>query len=356
MWLAFKRVAPIAFLGVLPLILLVIGALKTLHDGDLGVDFRHELYPEAKLVLHGTNPFPSRHADLSGGVNRIFTIPAALLVAPLTPLPPGAAAAVVAAILLGMVAATLRVLRVSDWRVYGTVLLWPPTIAAIQTGNLSIPLGLLVAVAWRYRERQVVSGLAIGASAGLKLFLWPLFAWLVARRRYRAAAAGAAVALACVLLVLPFESLSSYVAMMNHLGDTFAPESYNLVGLLVQSGAAGLAAAKLVADGAGLLVLALAYRRRSLPLSIAASFLLSPIVWLHYFVLLLVPLAIASPGLSVAWFLPLALWGCPGNGGDVRERHVVIGLAVLAAVTVIAEWGPRSLTRGRVSVAAPVRS
>src|SRR6266536_2900708 len=42
----------------------------------------------------------------------------------------------------------------------------------------------------------------------------------------------------------------------------------------------------------------------SFTLALAAALLLTPIVWLHYFALLLVPLAIFSPGLSVSWLLP----------------------------------------------------
>ena len=41
-------------------------------------------------------------------------------------------------------------------------------------------------------------------------------------------------------------------------------------------------------------------------LAIAASFVLSPIVWDHYYVLLLVPLALRWPRLSGVWFL--AMW------------------------------------------------
>lgn len=337
MWQAFKRVAPIVFLGVAPVAVLVIGVLTAVHQKNLGIDFRGELYPESKLVLEGRNPFPAPHADLAGGVNRIYPIPAALLASPLTLLPAGAAAVVFVAVLLAALAGTVRLLGVTDWRIYGAVALWPGSIAALQTGNVTILLGLLVALAWRYRDHRIAPGLAIGAAIGLKLFLWPLLFWLLAVRRYRAAAAGAAVSAASVLLVLPFTSLTGYLHLMDNLGNTFGPESYNLVGLLVRPGVASLATAKLVADCAGTLVLALAYRRRSLPLGIAASFVLSPIVWLHYFVLLLIPLGITRPRLSAAWLLPLALWGCSGTAGQIRTWMIVVALVVLAAVTVIAE-------------------
>ena len=47
--------------------------------------------------------------------------------------------------------------------------------------------------------------------------------------------------------------------------------------------------------------------RRSLTLMLAAGFVLTPILWLHYLVLLVVPIALARPRLSALWLVPLAL-------------------------------------------------
>ncbi len=51
----------------------------------------------------------------------------------------------------------------------------------------------------------------------------------------------------------------------------------------------------------GLALLAGVWRYRSFALAIAASLVLSPIVWLDYFALAAVPLAIARPRLSWIW-------------------------------------------------------
>jgi alpha-1,2-mannosyltransferase len=334
---ALAQLGPPALLGVFPLAVLVLAAASTVHKSNLGVDFRQEFYPEAKLVLHGHNPFPAPNGDLSGGVNQIFPVPVALLVAPLTVLPVGVAAAVFVVGLLAALAGTLWLMEVRDWRVYGAIALWPSTIAALQTGNLTILLGFLVALAWRLRDRRLSPGVAIGAAIALKLFLWPLVVWLLAIRRFAAAGAAAALAVAGTLLVLPFVSLGDYAHLLTRLGNTFGRQSYNLVGLLQQSGIAGLSVAHLVADAVGLVVLALAYRARSLTLAIAAALVLSPIVWLHYFVLLAIPLAIYSRRFTPLWLLPLVQWTSPGNGGDVRVQHIVIGLVLVAVVTALAE-------------------
>src|SRR4051795_7943783 len=151
---AFAAVAPVVFLGVLPVAVLVFAYIALARHGEFGVDFRHELYPEGKLLVHGENPFPPPDADLSGGANRIFPVPAAALAAPFTLLPVTWAVGSFLILLVAALAATLRVLDVRDWRVYGVVALWPSSLAAVQTGNLSILLALLLALAWRYRDRR----------------------------------------------------------------------------------------------------------------------------------------------------------------------------------------------------------
>jgi hypothetical protein len=361
MWLAFKRVAPILLFGVLPVLVLATAAYVYHHNDNLGNDFQGEFYPEAKLVLHWTNPFPAAHSDLSSGENRIFPIPGALLIGPLTVLSEPWAAVVFVALLLAALLATLWLLGVRDWRVYGLVAIWPQSIAAMQTGNLTILLGLLVAVAWRFRRHAWVPGIAIGCAIALKLFLWPLLIWLLAVRRYRSASTAAALGfVGGFLLVLPFISLHHYLQLLRGMGSTFGPESYNVIGLLTQSDLASKKVALVVAYLVGGVLLVLAYRRRSLPLAVSASLVLSPIVWVHYFVLLVIPIAIRWPRLSATWFVPMVMWVLPGNGYNVRLRHVVVALVVFAAVTALVEWWPRgySLARRRQlegQAASPVR-
>jgi hypothetical protein len=348
MWAALKRVAPILFLGALPLAVLVGGGYEYNHTGNLATDFRFELYPEAVRVLHWSNPFPPAHSDFAEGPNQVFPIAAALLVAPLTALSAPWAAGMAVVILLALIAATLWVLDVRDWRVYGIVALWGPSLAALQSGNLTIVLALLVALAWRWRERRWAPGVAIGVAVALKLFLWPLLVWLIAIRRYRAAASGAAIGVVGgLLLVLPFISIADYARLLNGMGNVFGPRSYNVVGLLQLSHAASMHTAVLVADFIGLAVLLFAYRRRSLSLALAASLLLSPIVWTHYFELLIVPVAVRWPRLAPVWFVPLLMLLCPGTWLDVRLWHVLLGLVVLLVVVALIEWGSRDSTQVR---------
>jgi hypothetical protein len=92
--------------------------------------------------------------------------------------------------------------------------------------------------------------------------------------------------------------------------------------------------------------------RLSLTFALAAGFVLTPILWLHYLVLLVVPIALARPRLSALWFVPLALtlfealdWyrGWPrGDGPALVSVTLVVALVFVGSL-----WsrGRRSGTR-----------
>ena len=86
-------------------------------------------------------------------------------------------------LLTGAVLATLRALDVRDWRCYGVVFLWPPVLSAIQTGNVTLLLGLCAALVWRFRASVVLPAALVGVTLAAKFFLWPLAVWLAATRR-----------------------------------------------------------------------------------------------------------------------------------------------------------------------------
>ena len=94
--------------------------------------------------------------------------------------------------------------------------------------------------------------------------------------------------------MVPFTDIGEYVRLLQKLRRTFEPDSYTLFALLSDLGAPETIA-RVATIAAGLGVLALAWRRRSLTLAIAAALVLSPIAWRHFFVLLIVPLAHRSP-------------------------------------------------------------
>jgi hypothetical protein len=94
----------------------------------------------------------------------------------------------------------------------------------------------------------------------------------------------------------------------------------------------------------GLSVLALAWRRRSLGLAIAAALVLSPIVWRHFFVLLLVPLALSRPRFDAVWLIPIGLWVGDGtfNGAPWQTACV---LALVTLTFALCELRPQRETK-----------
>jgi hypothetical protein len=64
-----------------------------------------------------------------------------------------------------------------------------------------------------------------------------------------------------------------------------------------------------------------------------AALLLSPIVWSHYVLVLLPPIAIASRRLSAVWLVPWGLWLAGGTWGTPSSAEIAVALAVIAAIS-----------------------
>ena len=336
---ASRRLLPIALFAALPATVILVMFAVAVRSGPLALDFHHELYPEAKEILAGRNPFPAQGTDLTRGENYVWPPIAALLISPLTIVPPTVADVAIGLVGLACVGVALWLVGVRDWRVYGITALWPQVIGEIRISHLTPLLCLLAAIVWRYRDSTVRPGLALGLAGAVKFFLWPLGLWLLALRRAGAALLAAGVAAASILLVLPFTGLDDFARLMVDLGRAFDQDAYSPFGLLVRLGAAdSVARAATLALGALLLVLT--WRRRSFALAVAASLTLAPIVWLDYYALSAVPLAVARPRLSPVWLLPLATWGLPSSGIATDEVWGVGRvLLVFTIVLAVAESG-----------------
>ncbi len=336
------KTAELLLFGAVPLVALVLALAAYAGDDRLALDFHHELYRQAHAVVNGRDAYEAPGADLSDRANLLWPMAAVLPVVPLTVVPAGVAEWIATALVLAALVAALWVLDVRDWRVYGVVLLWPATIEAVQTANASLPLTLLVALMWRYRDHALPAGLALGYGIAVKLFLWPIGVWLALVGRVRAALVAALAAGASLLLLVPFIGIGEYARLLRRLGDTFEHETYTLFALLTDVGFPDTAA-RVVTSVVGIGVLALAWRRRSLGLAIAAALVLSPIVWRHFFVLLLVPLALSRPRFDAVWLIPIGLWVGDGtfNGAPWQTACV---LALVALTFALCELRPRAST------------
>ena len=97
--------------------------------------------------------------------------------------------------------------------------------------------------------------------------------------------------------------------------------------------------------------------RRALSVAVAGALLATPVLWLHYLVLLFVPIALARPRLSALWFAPLAFWLTPvahSNGSVWRTCFAL----VVAALIVLRSLAPAASAAAapRPGLAAPGRA
>jgi hypothetical protein len=315
--------ASIAFCGVLPALTLVILFWSAIAGDTVATDFG-QYYAAAEAILRGESPYsPSGDPLTAWGGPYPYPPLLALLAIPLTVLSLQAAGLLVMAVLVLVALAVPWVVGVRDWRCYGLVLLWPPVISAIQTANVTLWFALAAAIVWRFRDRVLPTAAAVGLTLAAKLFLWPLAVWLAATRRFASALAACAIgagALVASWAVIGFAGFGDYPELVRKLEQAVGDDSYTayIVGLDL-----GLpsTAARLVWLGVGVALLGAVVilggrgdGRTAFVMAIAASLALTPIVWLHYFALLLVPIALAQPTLGALWFVPLGMVLTPGSG------------------------------------------
>jgi hypothetical protein len=355
--------ASIVVFGALPVLLLALVFVDAVADDAVAFDFR-PFYRAAETILEGESPYPAAGDPLDAAAGPYVYPPLpALLAVPLTALPFEVAGVLV---MLGLVAAalaTLRVLDVHDWRCYGLILLWPPVISAVQTGNVTLFLGLAAAVGWRFRDRLVPPAASIGTTLAAKFFLWPLVVWLGATRRLAAAALACAVGGALLLLswaAIGFAGLRGYPDLLDRLQDEVGEDSYTayIVGLDLGL-PSPLARAGWLALGLAILAAVVVIGRRggersAFVLALAAALALTPIVWLHYFGLLVAAVAVARPRLGLVWFVPLAMVITPGSGHPTPfETAATLAIAAVTIGLALRECGS---TEGRRSEIAAGRS
>jgi alpha-1,2-mannosyltransferase len=342
----------------IPAIALAFASWAEVHSRDPLQDFG--IFRTAALdVVHGRSPYVHPTTAALGHFDKFVYPPvAALVFAPFAVVPDGAARVLMAVAGLAALLGALRLLRVEDWRCYGVAVVSAPAINTLALGALTSFLLLGAATAWRYRDNAVVAGVSTAFAAVLKLFLWPLGVWLLATRRWGAAVLCAAVGVALVVggwAVIDFAGFRSYPTLVRLLEHVDAPVSYSVVALFGLSGGAQTA----VAVGLSLLavlLIVLAARgrdgdRRAFAVAVVASLVTTPILWLHYLLLLFLPIALYRPRLSGLWFLPLLLWVTPTTHSHGTTWRILLALVIVAVVvlrTVGSSLRPALSRRGAV--------
>jgi hypothetical protein len=353
---ALRRIGPIAGLGVLPVAFLAfyLGAAIAAHQ--VGVDYRLSFWPAGDAVLHGRSPYPPLDLRvLRHGEAYVYPPLVAIAVAPLSLLPAMAATVLVTAATALAIAGAVWVVGVRDWRCYGALCLLEPVLSCIQTAAITGFLALAIALAWRRRATGWTAPVLVAVVVAAKLFLFPLLVWVAVVRGLRSAAATAAGAAALVLApwLCGFPGLSSYRQLLSLLTDVEGDRTMTPRAIAHALGAGWTLAGAIALGVAGALAVAavvLARRpdgqRAALLLTLLAALAASPIVWVHYLVLLLVPIAIARPRISWLWAAPALVWLAGGQPSHPDLRFMLIGFASVALT------GAATLRAGRVPVPA----
>jgi alpha-1,2-mannosyltransferase len=339
-------------LGLFPVVVFIWLAVYVLAgpSNKIAVDFHDAFYVAGYRVLHGGDPYAWTSSAIRGGVAFVYPALSALLFAPFALISSSAAGVLFTLICMVMAPLTLWALDIRDWRIYGLTLIWQPVFSGWQTGNESILLACLVALVWRYRDRRLVAGLLTAVAISLKPFVWPLALWLLITRRWRASGYGLVAGLVINLIswsVVGFNNVSVYlrdsgtdardswrigysaIAAAGHLGATHTLGELLLI----------VISATLVA-GAIYVGVSKRRERQALILVVALMLAASPLVWTHYFVVLLIPLALARPRVNWLWALPILMWVCPPSlhvrGWQELIAWLVAGTMLVAASRTVA--------------------
>lgn len=339
---AAERCTGIIFLGIAPVCLFAFLVVSVVHRP---MDFA-TFWRSGGDVLHGRSPYPAAlhtfptHPGPSTVAPFVYPPVTAVLMIPLSLLPLHAAAVVFLFVETAAVVLALRLLGVADWRCYGAALASAPVFAGSGLGAISALLLLGVAAGWRHRDRALAAGVAVAYVVTAKLFLWPVWLWLVRTRRYRAAAVAAVVSAAAVggaWGAIGFAGLRGYPSLLSHLTRLVGPESYSPYALARALGL-GDRPGQIVAYALAALAVAAAARflsddRSILTAALAVSLVATPILWPHYLVLLFVPIALARRGFSPIWLAPVAMWVDATSWSDGSAIRIA-GLLSLAAATI----------------------
>lgn len=299
-----------------------LAAILAAAGPTLGYDF--QAYLQAARRLLDGRPLYDPGVDLAGGFAVfLYPPPFALAFVPFALLPDGVALAawlalLGAAFLVGI--ALLPVRRDVRWLVLLLAGLQWPFLYTMKLGQVTPLLFLAFVAGWRWMDRPVTVGAALAAGTAIKLQPALLFAWAVVGRRWRAVAVGMAglLSLAIVATVVTGPGAwADYTALLGRVSAPVrTPHNFTPGAIAWQAGAPeSLASAiqglSLVAVG---LVTAFAWFRRddqtSYVVSIVASQLLSPLLWDHYALLLLIPVALLLE--RRRWWavtIPLVTWG-----------------------------------------------
>jgi alpha-1,2-mannosyltransferase len=332
-----------AALPVVALVLLAaIGGLSLASAssaGTLGYDFL-AYHQAANRILSGL-PLYDPSVQQTGGFGLFYYPPSfALAILPLAPIPAATAVWVWAALstvafLVGV--AILPVGRDIRWLIVLLASLSWPFEYALKLGQVGPLLFLLFAIGWRWLDDARAIGGTAAIGALIKIQPGLVLVWAALTRRWAALAVGivvlVVVAAVATVVVGGASAWSDFVALLRNVSDPITtPHNFTPGAVAWQLGAASdVALAIQVCSSLLALAVVVGSSLRgsagsSYLVTVTASQLLSPVLWDHYAMLLLLPVAwllargqwwaIAIPlsmsvftiGVTPPWAYPVAFW------------------------------------------------
>jgi len=265
-------------------------------------------------------------------------------------------ASVVAAALLMPVRREIRwlvvLLAAFDW----------PVLYSIKLGQVGPILLLLFAIGWRWMDRPAVLAASIVAGGVTKLQPLALAGWALLTGRIRAAVyvvgAVAVLAVASVAILGP-STVGDYVGLLARVSaPVTTPHNFTPGAIAFQAGApeAVASAIQLAAVAfavvAALVAIRVADDEASYLVAVVATQLVSPLLWDHYAILLLLPVAwLLDRGQWWAALLPLAT-ALPVLGiVPAAVYPIEFAICLVAPILVGRRRATMSSSAGRVVVA-----
>ena len=301
-------VVAIAAFVVIPGAVVWAGAMA----GTLGFDFL-AYHQAGERVLAGERLYdPS--VQQTGGFGLFYYPPPFVLgILPFALLPGDAATWLWLGLSVAMLVVAIAILPVRTSVRWATLLLaglcWPVAYA-LKLGQVGPLLLLLFAIGWRWLDRPGAVGLTGALGAIVKIQPGIVLAWALLARRWREVVVGAvivAVASAIATAVAGGPSIwTDYLTLLRNVSDPIAtPHNFTPGATAYQLGvptgvATTIQLVSSVAVAGAVVVAALrATQVAGYLVAVIASQLLSPVLWDHYAMLLLLP---------VAWLLDRGQW------------------------------------------------
>ena len=205
-----------------------------------------------------------------------------------------------------------------------------PFIFGVRIGQVAPILFALFAVGWRWLDRPIVSGIAVGLGVVLKLQPMIVLGWFAVRREWLAVAAGLAVVgtVTVISALIGLAAWADMLTLLRNLSDAIDIPANVSIGAMGYQHGLGLAGASILQTIGIVAVVALVVvcglkssREAGYLVAVVASQVVSPIMWTHYALILLLPVAwllqrrqwwAAAIPLSQAWillpFMPIEIY------------------------------------------------